>query len=202
MSFCFKYNEKSDIEENYFLKKYHKDKYKDLDIDSINFINKSSIQNDSLYFTNKFERASSNRTAQIKKVINDLCLNPEILNECFDGDEISYKTLKDISKMRRLDKILKLNDNFPTSDLVVYKYAPNDRYYHKYNFNNYERGFQLLFTHSNRTINVYLIDLYHLAIISKDQDMIEEYNRRKKYKKDICECIFNESKDTSCVSVN
>lgn len=199
MSFCFKYNEKSAIEENYFLKKYHKDKYKDLDIDKIDFINKSSVQNDNLCFTNKFERASSNRITQIKKAINDLCLNPEILNECYDGEEISYKTQNDILKMKRLDKILKLNDKFPTSDLVVYKYAPNSRYYNKYRFNDYERGFQLLFTHSNRTIKVYLIDLYHLAIISKDQNMIEDYNRRKKYKKDIFECLFNESKDTSYV---
>ena len=199
MSFCFKYNEKSDIEENYFLKKYHKDKYKDLDTDKIEFINKSSVQDDSLCFTNKFERATSNRITQIKTAINDLCSNPEMLNECFDGEEISYKTQKDILKMKRLDKILKLYDKFPTSDVVVYKYAPNNRYYNKYRFKEYERGFQLLFTHSNRTINVYLIDLYHLAIISKDQNMFEDYNRRKKYKKDIFECLFNELKDTSFV---
>lgn len=200
MNFCFKYNEKNDIEENYFLKKYHKEKYEELQINKIDFINKNSIQNDKLCFTNKFQRQSSNRITKIKKVINDLCLKPETLNECFDGEEISYKTPKDISKMERLDKILKLNNKIPTPDSIVYKYAPNTNYYRKYNFNEYERGFQLLFTHNNKTINVYLIDLYHLAIISKTQDMINEYNLRKGYKKDICECLFDELKDTSYVS--
>lgn len=192
MNFCFNYNDKRKIEENYFLKKYKKGKYGDLLIEKINFINKHSVQSDCLRFTNKLQRSSSKRIDAIRNIIKILEMNPTMLNEYFQGEDINQQSEKDLIKLERVDKILKLYEQYPNNSLV-YKYAPNDKYYKEYNENNYERGFQLLFTHENNTINVYLIDLYHLAIISKDQDLINEYNIRKKYKKNILDHLFNET---------
>lgn len=189
MSFCFNY-EKKEIEENYFLKKYKLGKYKELEVNKINFINKYSVNDEKLCFTNKLQRINSPRINAIKNVITDLSFNTNVLNDCFNGEEINLKTLADLKKLDRVDKILKLYDNQP-NNTTVYKYAPNSNYYKKYNAGEYERGFQLLFTHNNNEVNIYLIDLYHLVILSKKQDLIDEYEKRKKYKKDIAECIFS-----------
>ena len=156
MNFCFNYNEKK-IEENVFLKKYRKiDKYKELEINKIIFKNIHSIQDDNLKFTNKIERANSPRINAIKNCISDLIESPENFNLYFDGDSINYKKeTNDAWKLNRLDKILKLNSLIPNQD-ILYKYAPTINYQTIYNNHRGERGFQLIFTHNDNIINVYL----------------------------------------------
>lgn len=191
MSFCFNYREKT-FEDNYYLKKYKKGRYKELQINEIKFVNNKSVQDEILYFTNKFQRKTGARIDSIKNFVHDLIKTPQILNDFFDGEDISHKSnTNDDKKLKRLDGILKLYEEYPINSLV-YKYAPNEKYYKQYNNGEYERGFQIFFTHNDNTINVYLIDLYHLAIPSKDNNPKEEYNKRKNYNKCISECIFNE----------
>lgn len=56
----------------------------------------------------------------------------------------------------------------------------------------YERGFQLFHTRdSDGNAKIYLIDLYHLAIPSKKNNLIKEYSMVMEYKKDIHDVVFS-----------
>lgn len=195
MNFCFKYNEYGTIKstktiQGKILNKYKSQKkYIADDIKSINFINKYSIQDDILMFTNKFQRKSGSRISSIRGVIEELLYNPNLIKYYFDGREIECITPHDKKKLERLDKILKLNANVPNGAKVL-KYVPNKNYYDEFNFGNYERGFQMILSYNNGNIVVYLIDLYHLAIESKNNDFRIEYNILKNYKKCLSETIF------------
>lgn len=197
MNFCFKYNENV-TDSSLVDKKYkNKRKYQPTYINSLEFINKHSVQNDSLYFTNKLQRSSGNRINMLKKITNDLVLFPDKLDDYFNGEEISMLTKADVNKLKRLDGILKLHNNIPSEEKII-KYAPNKRFYDEYNQGDYERGFQLFYTrNSNNDVKVYLIDLYHLAIPSRGNQPKQEYSIREKYKKDLFDCVFTENKDTS-----
>lgn len=196
MNFCFKYNENV-ADRSLLVKKYkNKRKYQPTYINSLEFINKHSVQNDSLYFTNKLQRNSGNRVNMLKKIINDLVLFPNKLDEYFNGEEISMITRADVNKLKRLDGIFKLYDNIPIEEKII-KYAPNKKFYNEYNQGDYERGFQLFYTRNNNDVKVYLIDLYHLAIPSKDNQPKQEYSIREKYKKDLFDCVFVKNEDTT-----
>jgi len=193
MNLCFKYNNYSDkIEPNYFLKKHRIGKYsKEVDkIDKIIFVNKYSVNDKKLTFTNKLERKNSSRNNKLKRVIKDLMENPNLFNELFEGNDITNKeNSNDKWKLTRLDKILRLYDNIPNNQLI-FKYAPTSKYYKMYNDGNYERGFELFFAHEGNEIKIYLIDLYHLGIPSLNQEYRLDYVKRENYHHDISECLF------------
>lgn len=201
MSFCFKYN-KYINNYNLISRKYgDKTKYQSTDINSIEFVNQHSVCDDGLLFTNRLQRASGNRIDVLINVISDLMNNPNNLDKYFEGKDISFKTLDDKRKLDRLDQILKLHDEVPDNEFV-FKYAPNQRYYNKYNQNGYERGFQLFYTRdSNNDVKIYLIDLYHLVIPSKTNNTRSEYVDKKNYKHDIYDCIFCKIKEKSTTLV-
>lgn len=194
MSFCFNYNDyvsqnntiKGKIVSKYiiFQKKYIADEIK-----NVNFVNKTSVQNDSLLFTNKFERKNSQRIIALRNMICLLKKNPNFIKDYFDGRDLDCRTSNDQKKLDRLDKILKLNKNIPNSVFLI-KCVPNIKYYKLINCGDFERGFQLFLTYKKGYVTIYLIDLYHLAIPSRDNDLIKEYYLRKKYKKDLLETIF------------
>ena len=195
MSFCFKYKEiqtiqNSDVIRGKIINKYKvKKKYIPDKIINIDFVNQKSIQCDELLFTNKFQRKSGERIDKIKQIINELQSNPNSIKYYFDGRDLECRTEHDIKKLERLDAILKLNDVLPSGTLIS-KYVPNTNYYKDYNLGHYERGLQLLLNYNNGYIKIYLIDLYHLAISSKDNNFRIEYVARKKYKNCLSETIF------------
>lgn len=186
MNFCFNYSTpiiNKNIGINYSIKKYNT-----TDIKSINFINNHSIKSNELRFTNKLQRNNSLRIKSITNFINDVNNNPNILDYYFEGREISLLTKRDQYKLERLDKILKLNSNVPENGMII-KYTPNKRYYDEYVDGNYERGFQLFYTRDTEgNVIVYLIDLYHLAIPSRNDKV--KYIDVMEYEKDIYDCIF------------
>jgi len=192
MSFCFNYNEKV-IDNNLENKKYKINKYCPTSINSIEFVNQHSVKDNKLLFTNKLQRNSGNRIEMLKKCISDLMLYPDNLNKYFEGKDISMSTKADINKLNRLDGILKLYDEIPDNKLII-KYAPNYKFYQKYltyTDKKYERGFQIFYTSDiNNNVKVYLIDLYHLVIPSKENNSKMEYIERMNYNKDIFDCVF------------
>lgn len=195
MSFCFKYKEiktiqSSDVIKGKIINKYKtQKKYIPDEIKNIDFVNQKSVQDDSLLFTNKFQRRSGKRITAIRNLIKELNKNPNSIKYYFDGRDVECRNEYDIKKLERLDAILKLNDVLPSNALIS-KYAPNEDYYRDFNLGKYERGFQLILNHKNGYITVYLIDLYHLAIQSKDNNFRLEYANLKNYKKCLSETIF------------
>ena len=196
MNFCFKYKDYKTIQNSDVLKGKIIDKYKKQKkyipdkIENVDFVNKISVQSDKLLFTNKFQRRSSQRVLNIRNLVHELQKNPNSIKYYFDGRDLECRTKFDIKKLERLSEILKLNKVHPNGALVS-KYVPNNNYYRDFNLGEYERGFQLILSYNNGYIRVYLIDLYHLAIQSKDNNFREEYSIRKKYNKCLSETIFN-----------
>ena len=163
---------------------------------SINFINKRSIDDSKERFINKFERKSSKRIDSLRKVILNCLSEPEYFIHNFVGNELRISSRNDLVKIDRLNRIIKNNyDYYPDlKNDTLFKYFPNSKLQ---DWMGEEHGFQVFFTNNNNILNVYLIDLYHLGFPSiKDRkkeifDLNEEYNRRKKYKYDIEDCLFN-----------
>ncbi len=99
----------------------------------------------------------------------------------------------DIKKLKRLNDILKLNKNYPNRDEILYKFTL---------INSAERGFQIIFTSNNGVRYIYLIDLYHLAIPSKNNrkgepfDLFDEFYNRERYNTDMKEVFFESDKIT------
>lgn len=169
------------------IKKYP-NKYQNVPTSEVIFVNKKSINDSYLKFTNFLERGiTSIRNQQIKNIIDTLVNNPSNFDNLFESSDVSIQTPSDLKKVERVKKILKLNCLVPNSSDVVFKGTL---------INTSERGFQILFTMDNDRKIIYLIDLYHLTIPSfmdrkgNHFDLFEEYEKRKKYKKDIQEILF------------
>lgn len=167
-------------------KKYHSKSSK-----KIVFVNKHSINNKSLKFTNFLQRGISNpRNQFIKNQIDNCIINPSYFDKNFEGREVSIQTNNNIKKIKRLNDILQCYQKFPHSNDIVYKFTL---------INTKERGFQVLFTSKNDTKYIYLIDLYHLAIPSKNNknkerfDLHKEYYSKEKYHIDIKDVLFIET---------
>lgn len=189
MSFCFKYNSPI-VSSNFKSNNYNLKKYIGKNVKSVDFVNQHSVKSNKLYFTNMFQRNNSPRINSIIMAFSDLTSNPDNLDYYFEGREISLITNNDYEKLKRLDSILRLYDNVPENEMII-KYAPNERYYNYYS-DGYERGFQLFHTRdSEGNAKIYLIDLYHLAIPSKKNNLIKEYAMVMEYKKDIHDVIFS-----------
>lgn len=185
-----RYNERKD----YF---HEQSKYFDKPIKEIRFVHDYSVKNDRLEFTNFLERKNSRRNTVIKEVVSNCIKDYIFFKKHFYGREISQKTVADVEKKKRLHEIIALYDGFQANDDMLFKYKPNKLYKKEYGE---EGGLQFVFEHKNGIIYVYLIDLYHLAIPSGENKNKErfirsdEYNRRKRFSKDIKEIIFEKEK--------
>ncbi len=187
MNLLGKYNNKKVIASKEY-KKYQK-KYQDVNTKKVVFVNQYSIKNDKLKFTNYLERkALVGRNMELKNHINYCITQPSYFDNNFEGREVSLKTETDIIKIKRLNDILNLYSNRPKTNEIIFKAVLKDKQ---------ERGFQLYFTMADNTKYIYIIDLYHLIIPSKSNRkkqkffLIEEYEHRKKYEKDIKEVLFS-----------
>ena len=163
-------------------------KYKNVPTCEVIFINKESINDSHLKFTNFLERGlTSPRNKLIKNIICNLIEHPEEFDNIVESRDVSIQTRADLQKVKRVEKILKLNLKTPDPNQIIFKGTLLD---------SDERGFQLLFTMNNDKKYIYLIDLYHLTIPSgtnrKKQafELFFEYEKRKKYKKDIQNILF------------
>ena len=167
--------------------KKYKNKYQNVVTQEIVFVNQHSVKDDLLRFTNFLERSSSTRNTELKKYIDNCKQNPSYFDSNFSGRDVSEQTIKDIKKVERVKKILKLYSNFPNQNEIVYKATLT---------NSEERGFQLYFTMNGNIKYVYVIDLYHLIITSKFDrkkqlfSLSNEYNQRRKYNKDMKHILF------------
>ena len=157
-------------------------KYRNIPTNEVVFLNKNSIKDDRLKFTNFLERGlSSSRNQEIKSTICTLIENPEKFDYVVKSRDISIQTRADLKKVKRVGEILQLNLEVPKSNQIIFKGTLSE---------SNERGFQLLFTMDNDKKYIYLIDLYHLIIPSstnrkkKSFSILLEYEKRKKYKKD------------------
>ena len=130
---------------------------------------------------------SSSRNQEIKSTICTLIENPEKFDYVVKSRDISIQTRADLKKVKRVGEILQLNLEVPKSNQIIFKGTLSE---------SNERGFQLLFTMDNDKKYIYLIDLYHLIIPSstnrkkKSFSILLEYEKRKKYKKDIQDVLF------------
>lgn len=163
-------------------------KYRNVPTSKVIFLNKKSIKDDQLKFTNFLERGlSSSRNQEIKNTICTLIENPEKFDHIVRSRDVSIQTRADLKKVKRVEEILQLNLEVPKSNQIIFKGTLS---------NSNERGFQLLFTMENDRKYIYLIDLYHLTIPSstnrkkKNFSLFLEYEKRKKYKKDIQDVLF------------
>lgn len=163
-------------------------KYRNIPTNEVVFLNKKSIKDDRLKFTNFLERGlSSSRNQEIKSTICTLIENPEKFDYIVKSRDISIQTRADLKKVKRVGEVLQLNLEVPKSNQIIFKGTLSE---------SNERGFQLLFTMDNDKKYIYLIDLYHLIIPSstnrkkKSFSLLLEYEKRKKYKKDIQDVLF------------
>lgn len=180
-----KYNSKK-----FFPSQIHKkyqNKYQNIATKEIIFLNQYSVKSDNLKFTNFLQRVSSDRNVKLKKHIDNCKLNPSYFDMNFTGRDVSQQSASDLKKIKRVNGILNLYKNVPQQTDILYKATL---------VNSNERGFQLYFTMCGNVKYVYIIDIYHLLITSKlDRkkqhfSLINEYNMRKKYNKDIKDVLF------------
>lgn len=193
MNLHYNYNSKStfDLGIKRELKRYALE-----NVYGVNFINKHSIDDPQEKFINKFERNTGDRINNLRRVILNCSSNPDYFIKNFIGSELKTNDKSDLKKIQRLQKIIKNNHDFypDFKTELLFKFFPNDKLQNQIGR---EHGFQLFFTSNNNEINVYLIDLYHLGFPSikdikkKKFSLYDEYERRKKYKHDIKDCLFD-----------
>lgn len=170
-----------------------KGKYSTSPICGVEFLNIKSIKDKDLKFTNYFQRLNSDRNKYIKDILLNCVADSSYFEHNFSGTELEQKTISDVKKLKRLNDILNLNLEKPTSNQILFKYAPNGNLINRIG---YERGLQFIFSIENDIAKIYLIDLYHLAIPSKTNlrgeryNLFDEYNCRSKYSKSIDEVVF------------
>lgn len=172
-------------------KNKHSTKYYFKPLQKIIFVNIYSVKDDMLKFTNFFQRNNSTRIMNLKEIINNCIMNPSYFEKNFYGSEVTIEGAKNLKKFKRLYEIIKLyknEENIPLNRL--FKYKPNRRLKKKYGN---EGGFQLIFSVKDDVVYVYLIDLYHLTILSKDNDLSLDYGRRKNYKKCMSAVLFDKT---------
>ena len=167
----------------------HSTKYYFEPLQKIIFVNIYSVKDDILKFTNFFQRNNSTRIEKLKEIINNCIMNPSYFEKNFYGSEITIEGSRDLRKVKRLYDIIKLynnKENIPLNRL--FKYKPNKKLKRKCGN---EGGFQFIFSLKNDVVYVYLIDLYHLTILSRDNDLSLDYGRRKNYKKCMSAVLFD-----------
>lgn len=193
MSLHYNYSSKSTFDSS--IKRELK-RYSLSEINGVNFINRHSINDPQEKFINKFERNTGDRINNLRRIILNCSSDPVYFSENFIGSELEINDKKDSKKVERLHRIIEDNyESFPNfKNELLFKFFPNEKLQKQIGK---EHGFQLFFTLRNNEINVYLIDLYHLGIpsvkdINKNKfDLNDEYDRRKKYKHDIKDCLFD-----------
>ena len=150
-------------------------KYRNIPTNEVVFLNKKSIKDDRLKFTNFLERGlSSSRNQEIKSTICTLIENPEKFDYVVKSRDISIQTRADLKKVKRVGEILQLNLEVPKSNQIIFKGTLSE----------------------SKKKYCYYIFLYYLNILfstnrkKKSFSLLLEYEKRKKYKKDIQDVLF------------
>lgn len=152
-----------------------------------------SIKLDSLYFTNYTKSMGCSIHKDLRKIYSDFINGEDILNKYFVAEELLPHF-----NFIRLATIVKNLHNKRSIDAK--KFINTFK-----KFKNIEsKNIQFYFEYENENLTLYLVDIYHLAIVDTGYYKTEEqvYESNKSYKMDICiiadQLIRNKEKYISC----